>query len=386
MSFPEEQIVRRRRLAFNSQVRVNVGDKVRPDTVVALTILPLPRLFFLSAFRSLPRGVLEGYDADWLVKAGEYVDTDTPMVQFTRTERELGEVIAPGGVRAEGPSQRMFRSPVSGTVESIVEGSGLVLLREVIDYGRRRADIHAGFKVGVWGRKLKRYLKHKKGEFVEKGQILAQRIKTGDSSSPGSIAIARAPIAGVITDIDLEKGLVQLHREFKEVELAAGFFGEVTAIDQEGIEISARGRRAQGVCGVGGESYGRLRVAAPEAGAELEAGHISSDDSGRVLVAGSHVGLEALQKAAEAGVGGIITGGADHLDLCEFLGEDFAVAITGREKMPFPVIITGEFGRSPMQPELFDFFKSHEGSWAHIDSTTHMRAGVVRPEIIIMSE
>ena len=61
------------------------------------------------------------------------------------------------------------------------------------------------------------------------------------------------------------------------------------------------------------------------------------------------------------------------------------VAITGREKSPFPVVITTEFGNAPMDEGLFAFFQQHSGSWAHVTATTHMRAGVIRPEVIIMS-
>jgi hypothetical protein len=349
-------------------------------------MLPLPRLFFLSAFRTLPRGSPEGYDLQWLVKPGDTVDLDAPLVRFTPVDRKPGEVILPGGVRAEEPREKVFKSPLAGTIESIVEETGIILLREELDYGARRADVQVGFKMGVWGRGLKRRLRHKAGEFVEKGQILAQRVETGNASSPGSIAFARAPMAGLITGIDLEKGIVRLEREFKEVELKAGFFGQVTAIDEEAIEITAQGRRVHGVCGIGGEAFGRLRVAVRSPGAKLAGENIASSDAGKILVGGSYVTPRALKEAAEAGVAGIITGGADHMDLCEFLGQDFAVAITGKEKTPFPVIITGEFGETPMDEELFDFFREHEGSWAHINSTTHMRAGVIRPEIIVMSD
>jgi len=385
MNFPAEKIVRRRRLAFNSEVLVHEGDRVRPDTVVAITMLPLPRLFFLSAFRTLPKGNPEGYSSEWLKSPGDKVDLDEQVVRFTLIDHQPGEVILPGGIRAEEPRKRAFKSPLPGIIENIVEETGIVLLREEVDYSARSAVVEAGFRLKVYGRKLKRCLRRGKGDFVEKGQILAQKAEAGDESSPGEIAMARAPIAGSISDIDLERGLIRIVRDFKEVELAAGFFGRVTAIDEEAIEITAEGRRAQGICGIGGESFGQLRVAVRNPADKLTGENITPSDAGMILVGGAGVTPKALKEAAETGVAGIITGGADHMDLCEFLGRDFAVAITGSEKAPFPVIITSEFGESPMDEELFGFFKEHQRSWAHLNPTTHMRAGVIRPEIIIMS-
>lgn len=385
MLTPEETIVRRRRLAFNSDERVRVGERVRPDTVIAVTMLPLPRLFFLSAFRALPRGLLEGYIAEWLAEEGDFVDLDVPIVEFTPIETAPGEIIAPGGIRAQAPDKLVFRSPLAGVIENLNEETGLVMLREEIDYDQRRAVVQAGTRLKVRGRKLKRYLKHQVGDFVEKGQMLAQRVDFGDTSSPGGFTFARAPIAGIITDIDLGKGLIRLEREFREVELHAGFFGTVSSMDNEAITITAKGRRVQGICGIGGDAHGRLRVAVRRPDEELGEGRITSHDRGMILVGGSRVTLEALRAAAELEVAGIITGGADHIDLCEFLGQDFAVAITGKEIAPFPVVITNEFGTAPMDGELFDFFKKFERSWTHVNSTTHMRAGVVRPEIVVMS-
>jgi len=380
MNVPEETIVKRRRLMFNSKPMVRVGESLRPDTTVALNMLPLPRLFFLSTFRVLPGGVLEGYLAEWLVEEGDRLDFDDKIAIF----RSTGE-ISSGSVYDEMRETVYFRSPLGGVVEHIMPETGLVMLREEVDYGRREALVQVGQRMGVWGRKLRRLLKREAGDFVEKGQILAQKIETGDEASPGSFAFARTPIAGIVEEIDLENGLVRIRRDFREVELKAGFFGEVTALTEDAIEITAKGRRVQGVCGIGAESFGRLRVATGRPGARMEAEDVRESDAGMILIGGASVSLEALEKGREVEIAGIVTGGADHLDLCSFLGKDFAVAITGKEKTPFPVVLTTEFGDAPMDAEMFGFFKEQERKWIHVSPTTHMRAGVVRPEIVVMS-
>jgi len=382
----QETIVRVRRLSFNSEVFVNVGDEVRPDTVVAKTMLPLPRLFFLTAFRVLPQGNPEGYEAEWLRGRGDVVDQLEVIARFSPENydgeydlRFLGVDDVPFANEIE------FKSPFPGVIEDVRSETGSVLLRELIDYGQRKAIVNVGQAIGVYGRKLKKYLRKDVGEFVERGTLLAMRVGREVDANAAIAGRVRSPIAGVIKDVDFDKGRVRIERKIQEIELCAGFFGKVTAIDLEGIEITAEARRVFGICGVGGESFGMLRVAVGQGRETLFEDNIREDDSGRVIVGGAFVTPEALEKAAEVGVSGIITGGADHLDLSGFVGKDFAASITGKEKTPFPVIITGRFGKEPMDDDRFEFLKSHDGSWAFIDATTHVRAGVVRPEIIIMT-
>ena len=374
MDVPEEKIVRRRRLVFETEVLVKVGDVVRPDTVVAKSILPLPRLFFISVFRILPRGDPEGYEAEWLKKQGDTVDYGTPIVRFRPKEE------------TKKTQTYEFKSPVQGVIEDVMEETGQVRLREKVDYGERSAVVHIAQRLDVPPKKIDKYIKHKIGDFLEKNQILARRIETGDANSPGEVTYVRAPIAGVITEIDHKKGSVRLEREFKEVEIHAGFFGRVSAVEKDYIEIVARGRRVWGVCGVGGESFGRLRIGTESNEDELTEDRIHESDEGRILVAGSFVTLDALKRAAKVGIKGIITGGADHIDICRFLGKAVPITVTGKENSPFPLIITEKFGKTPMDEELFAFFKQQENDWVYMNGKTQMRAGVIRPEIIVTTE
>ncbi len=386
MKIEKETIVRRRRLAFNSEVLVRVGDGVRPDTVVGRTMLPLPRLFFLTAFRILPESNPESFDAEWLKGRGDSVDQLDAIARFTpKCSVPESDLEFKGFDDAPSMPILEFKSPFPGIIEDVREETGSVLLRELIDYSERRAVVNVGQAIGVYGRKLRKYLRKGEGEFVEKGALLALRVGREVDENAAIVGRVRSPIAGVIKDVDFDKGRVRIERKIVEIELCAGFFGNVSAIDNEGIEITATGMRVFGTCGVGGESYGLLRAAVAGRGETLTENHIRDEDVGYVLVGGARVTSEALRRAAEVGVSGIITGGADHLDLSGFIGKDFAVSITGKEKAPFPVIITEKFGEEPMDGDLFEFLKSCNDSWVFIDATTHVRAGVVRPEIIIMS-
>lgn len=374
MDVPLEKIVRRRRLVFETEVLVEVGDEVQPDTVVAKSILPLPRLFFISVFRVLPRGNPEGFEVEWLKTRGETVDYGAPIVRFRPREKRA----------KENMKTYEFKSPLQGVIEDVMEETGQVRLREKVDYGERSAVVHIAQRLDVPSKKIENYMRHKVGDFLEKNQILAKRIETGDENSPGEVRYVRAPIAGVITEIDRKRGSVKLEREFKEVEIHAGFFGRVSAVNKDYIEIAARAKRVWGVCGIGGESFGLLRVTTESNKDELTEDDIHNTDEGKILVAGSFVTLDALKKAANVGVKGVLTGGVDHIDICRLLRTDVPLTVTGKEKTPFPLIITERFGRAPMDEKLFAFLRRQQDNWVLMNGKTQMRAGVIRPEILIM--
>ena len=65
------------------------------------------------------------------------------------------------------------------------------------------------------------------------------------------------------------------------------------------------------------------------------------------------------------------------------LGYDLGVAITGSEQVGFTLILTEGFGTIPMAPKTFALLSAHAGQKASISGATQIRAGVIRPEIII---
>ncbi len=98
---------------------------------------------------------------------------------------------------------------------------------------------------------------------------------------------------------------------------------------------------------------------------------------------GSLVTADAIKRAASVDAAGIVVGGFDDKDLREFLGYDIGVAITGSEEIGITLIVTEGFGQINMAQKTFDLLKSKEGSLACINGATQIRAGVIRPELII---
>jgi hypothetical protein len=110
---------------------------------------------------------------------------------------------------------------------------------------------------------------------------------------------------------------------------------------------------------------------------------ISAEDAGKVLVGGALVTKDALLKAIENKVEGIVVGGIRDTDLIEILGFEIGVAITGHEEIGLTLIITEGFGEMNMSNRTLTLLKEFEGYRVAINGATQIRAGVMRPEIII---
>ena len=147
--------------------------------------------------------------------------------------------------------------------------------------------------------------------------------------------------------------------------------------------VETQGALVNGVFGVGGEARGELAFATDQPGEALTTEVVGAGHRGKVLVGGSVVTLDALRKAVETGVCGIITGGVDQKDLTDFLGHEIGVGVTGAERVGLTLIITEGFGIYPMKDETFGLLKSHEGRQASMDGTTQIRQRMLRPEIVI---
>jgi hypothetical protein len=111
--------------------------------------------------------------------------------------------------------------------------------------------------------------------------------------------------------------------------------------------------------------------------------HLTADMKGKVVVGGSFISSDALARAKEVGVAGLVIGGIHDKDLSALLGYDLGVAITGTEQVGFTLILTEGFGSIPMAGKTFALLSVHAGQQASISGATQIRAGVIRPEIII---
>jgi hypothetical protein len=111
-----------------------------------------------------------------------------------------------------------------------------------------------------------------------------------------------------------------------------------------------------------------------------------SDCEGYVLVAGAGADAAAVAAASQAGAVGLIVGAVRDEVLLGYVGHDIGVAITGQEEVPMTLIVTEGFGELPMARRTWDLLSSLEGRLASINGATQIRAGVIRPEVIVTRE
>jgi hypothetical protein len=116
---------------------------------------------------------------------------------------------------------------------------------------------------------------------------------------------------------------------------------------------------------------------------ELDADDITPAMRGCVVVGGARMTAAAIRKAKDVGAAAIVSGGIDDQDLRDFLGHDIGVAVTGSERMGITLIVTEGFGSIAMAARTFALLASHAGKTASVNGATQIRAGVMRPEIVV---
>lgn len=240
---------------------------------------------------------------------------------------------------------------------------------------------------------------------IEPAELAASlRVQVGDSVAVGDVLAEtkglfgkffrsefKSPVAGNIELISGTTGHLGVRQAPTPVEKDAYIRGTVTqVIPSEGVVVSCVGALIQGIFGVGGERLGEIAVVTGGPDEPITDQLITSDHKGKVVVGGSNVSASALRKAAQVGAVGIVCGGVVDRDLMDYLAEalkqpgyDIGVAITGQEQIPFSLVVTEGFGAITMAARTFNLLKSLEGKLASINGATQIRAGVIRPEVIV---
>ena len=227
---------------------------------------------------------------------------------------------------------------------------------------------------------LRKYMLKREGDSVVKDELIAETrpfIKMFKS-------ICLSPITGIIESISDITGQVLLREPPKPVQINAYVDGKVVeTIEKEGVIIETNATFIQGIFGIGGETTGELQIIVNSPDDTVKPEDINEAHRGKIIAGGSIIYSDAIKKALDTGVKGIVVGGIRDKEINELLGYDLGVAITGSEDINITIIITEGFGQIGMAQKTFDLLKQREGSVASINGATQIRAGVVRPEIII---
>jgi len=235
-------------------------------------------------------------------------------------------------------------------------------------------------QLGVAPDEISEYLIKKAGDPVQKDEILAENkplIKWFKTE-------ILSPITGVVESVSTVTGQVLLREPPRVLELLGYVDGLIVeVIPHQGVVVETNCSLVQGIFGIGGETWGEIVIAVTSPDEVLTPRHLTANMKGKVVVGGSFISSDALARAKDAGVAGLVIGGIHDKDLRALLGYDLGVAITGTEQVGFTLILTEGFGTIPMADKTFKLLSAHAGQQASISGATQIRAGVIRPEIII---
>jgi len=243
--------------------------------------------------------------------------------------------------------------------------------------------VKVAMSLGVEAEDMSRYMLKKVGDKVKTGDNIAFYTALWGLMKKN----VPSPRDGTIESISEVTGQVIIRGAPIPIEVEAYLPGLiVNVIPREGAVVQTHGAFIQGIFGIGGEVHGDIKVVTVSNEEMVTPEMIVADCKGKVLIGGSLVTLEAMKKAAEVGVSALVVGGVRHQDLTTFTGQEIGVAITGQEEVGFTLIITEGFGKMNMSATTFKLLKSFEGYLACVNGATQIRAGVLRPEIIIPHE
>jgi len=219
----------------------------------------------------------------------------------------------------------------------------------------------------------------REGARVSRDQVIAQRsfffgLFTNRCLSPRD---------GTVEYISKLSGNVGIRGDATPITCKAYIAGTVVdVIEHEGVVVETTAALLQGIFGVGGERHGGLLwIDGP--GEALQGGQIGPEHRGKILLHPGRIDGSALPAAVKHGVIGLVGASMIDADLMAFLGYDIGVAITGQERIPFSLVLTEGFGTMTMPARTRELSQSLTGQSAAINGSTQIRAGVIRPEIVV---
>lgn len=351
---PKSLIKKLRELPYEGEILVSPGDLVEPHTVVA-------RINYVP-------GRLVRHDVAQEIAVNPK-DMEKHLTVSLGQMVEEGETLAVAGDFFAG---RTSKSTVEGVVAMVSRYLGRIYLRVPMDLGtNERTEIEVAKPLGVSPFLIKNYLTVNEGKFVFTGQTIAKKV------TEGKWKIVTSPLYGRVEKVSREKGTVVIAPIFKTTDVHAYVKGIVSrVIPGKGVEIASFAHVVHGVFGIGGQSWGPIRVVE---------GNLSkrSDLSGAVVVMRGTVRPEDLEVLNEVGAKGLVAGSISLTTLNGYAVQPFNPALTGNEDVPYPVIVTEGFMSTEMDRGTWQVFEQLEGMLASLSGATHIRAGVIRPEVII---
>ena len=302
----------------------------------------------------------------------------------------MGTAYTPG-LKVSGHTiiEKTRRLPLKGTVlvtEGTAVAPGSVVARTELP--GNMLTIKLAERMGIEPKDVPEVLKIAVGDTVKQGDLIAESKGLFGKFFKSEF---KSPYTGTIEIISQITGHIGVREAPTPVEKDAYIEGIVTkVIPNEGVIVTCEGALVQGIFGVGGERQGKIALLDAGNTGSIKPEQLTEVERGCIVIGRGTVSGAALKKAAEVGVIGIVCGGVIDRELMDYLAEalnqpgyDIGVAITGQEPIPFTLVITEGFGNIEMAERTFALLESLEGQTASINGATQIRAGVIRPEVIV---
>ncbi len=294
----------------------------------------------------------------------------------------MGDAYTPGlTVTRSALVKKYRRLPLEGTV--VVEVGAQVKAADVVARTELPGNVvltNVASKLGVMADEVEQKLIVAVGAVVKKGEVIARaKGLFGLFSSQ-----VEAPVEGTFEALSSVTGMAIFREPPRPVEVTAYVDGTVVEVMAgEGVVIETRAALVQGIFGLAGERQAPIMMVAKSREHVLEPADLSEAHRGKVVIGGGRASLAALRRAVELEVAAIVCGGFAYQDVRELLGYDVGVAVTGNEELATTLIVTEGFGDIAMARATFELLQSLEGKLASVNGATQIRAGVIRPEIVV---
>ena len=293
----------------------------------------------------------------------------------------MGNAFTPGlTISPHVKIRKVRRLPVKGeVVVKVGEQVSPETVVAKVDLPGTLAVVKVANLLGCGADQLEKFMLHKAGEKVAKDEIIAARTVFFNLINN----TATSPIDGTLEYVSKLSGNAGVRGLPKPITCKAYISGTVVEVmEGEGVVIETFGALTQGIFGVGGERHGKLTWL--ETGKPvLKAEDLPDDLQGKILMFPGRVDGSVLYAAEAKGLVGIIGAGIVDSELMSFLGYDIGVAVTGEEEIPFTLVVTEGFGDLEMPERTQHLLKELDNHEAAINGATQIRAGVIRPELIV---
>lgn len=281
--------------------------------------------------------------------------------------------------RMEVRRQRLL--PIAGRV--LVSVGQNVTPQTIVAESERLGELHiirASDSLNLTPSETLKYVVVKEGMTVRQGDVLAEVSSMWGLFSSKVVA----PVDGVVEFITSATGHIGLREPSRKIAVNAYMHGVVESVhDKRGVTVTSSAMFIQGIFGVGGEQHGivhLLDIADDRAVQELD---IPEDCGGKILIGGRGPTIDALRCAQARGAVGFVTASIDDRVLSQYLGFDIGIALTGDENLSMTLIITEGFGDIAFNSRIRALLEIANNRAASINGATQVRAGALRPELIV---